>query len=73
MCDMMALKIVGIVVGAWLVLGFAFIQPANTLAHGDHPGAAPILTLAGVVVVGWSAYLLIRQTVRAHRRREARR
>ncbi len=65
MSDVTSLKIIGIIVAAWLVLGFGFIQPAQQLAQGPHPGAAAPLTLAGVVVVGSAAYLLIRQVVRA--------
>jgi hypothetical protein len=64
---MTALRIIGIVVGAWVVLGLAFIGPAQQLAHGPHPGAAAPLTLAGVVVVGVPAYLLIRRIVRQGR------
>lgn len=63
----MWLKILGIVAGAWLVLGIAFIGPAQALAHGPHPGAAAPLTLAGVVVVGWPTYLLIRRVLRTRR------
>jgi hypothetical protein len=64
---MMVVKILGILAVAWIVLGVAFIEPSKQLALGPHPGAAAPLTLAGVVIVGVPAYLLIRRVVRASR------
>lgn len=58
-----ALKILGIVVGAFLVLGFAFIEPAKNLGEGGW-----VLTLAGVVIVTIVAYVLIRKVVRLARK-----
>lgn len=66
---MMALKIAGIIIGAWLVLGLAFIEPSKQLANSAHPGAAAPLTLTGVALVGTGAYVLIRRTIRQGRKR----
>jgi hypothetical protein len=64
---MLALKVIGILAVAWIVLGVAFIEPSKQLALGPHPGAAAPLTLAGVVLVGVPAYLLIRKVIRSAR------
>jgi hypothetical protein len=61
---MTMLKIAGIVAGAWLVLSFAFIGPSQQLPDG----ANAALTLAGVVVVGVPAYLLVRRVIRQGKR-----
>lgn len=62
---MTALKIVGVIVGAWLVLGFLVIGPAqNSMPKG--PGGAYIL--GGLAVVLAAAGFLIRRIVRNARR-----
>jgi hypothetical protein len=67
---MMVVKILGILAVAWIVLGVAFIEPSKQLALGPHPGAAAPLTLAGVVLVGVPAYLLVRRVVKRSRRED---
>lgn len=63
---MTTLKVIGILVGAWVVLGVAFIGPAQQMPRGA--GAA--FTLAGVVAVGIGAYFAIRRVVKRSRRED---
>lgn len=69
---MTAVKVVAVLVGAFLVLGVVFVEPARNLSTGPHPGAAAPLVLFGLLVVGVGAWLLIRRVIREARRRRSR-
>lgn len=60
----MVLKIIGILIGAFLVMGFAIVEPAKTMP----PGLASIYALAMGVALVAATGLAIWFTVRRRKR-----
>lgn len=59
---MLALKVVAVLIGAFLLLGFGFIEPAK-----QAPQYQAVIILLGVAACSFAAYMAIRAVIRADR------